>query len=295
MFKRRQTVIKMVRQAGILLLVLVIITGCQTSTPTPSPSPTLPPTETEIPPIPTKTEKPTRTTRPTNTPKPPTLTPEGYEAFTFEGEDGTIIAGYIFKPIEVNDKQIGLVLAHDLNSTHEVWFSFLEDFTGLGYTVMAFDLRGHGESMGDGSVVSRAMALDVLYAINILKDRGFDQIVCVGAKIGGTGCLMAAMETDLAGLVMISAPNKIGAIGVFDKDLAKIKIPKLVMVAEKDYTVEYEPLWVEDILNMYGLFPEPKQLFLIPGITSGTSMLFGSAGEEALNVLLDFLSSIADS
>ena len=262
-------------QGSILLFILFMITGCQTSPPTQQPP------EPTSPPVPTNTIAPT-----------PTIVPAIHGPITLITPDGYKLTGFLSLPDEANDMHIGLVLGHEFGSSYHSWDPFLEEFTQMGYTVLAFDFRGHGES--EGGQTFSALTIDTTEAIKFLKVRGFDRIVCMGSSMGGTGCLEASLDFELVGLVLISTPRKIQSAGVYKGDLAEILIPKLIMVAENDTANFTTPGFVDDIINMYEWSAEPKQIFLDPGYAHGVAMLLGEPGEEARSVLLKFLKDLVD-
>lgn len=205
--------------------------------------------------------------------------------------DGLELAGLLTYPEEALDKQIALVLGHENNTNLHSWDQLIQDLTDLGFTVLAFDFRGYGES--EGSQGFSTLAADVNAVIQYLQQEGYERIVCMGSSMGGTGCLEASLVNELSALVLISSPMNIQGSGVAKSDLAAIRIPKLVMVAENDMTGMNTPDFVEDILKMYEWSAEPKSLYLDQSFYHGTAILYASGG-EAKSTLLQFLAGIAD-
>ena len=120
------------------------ITASPTNTSLPSPEPTEASSHTNTP-------EPTATPSHTNTLVPtiePTMASFATEPLTLVTEDGVILAGHLTLPEPETDKQIGLILAHEVDSNHHVWDAMVSDFASMGFTVLAFDFRGHGESSG---------------------------------------------------------------------------------------------------------------------------------------------------
>lgn len=81
----------------------------------------------------------------------------------------------------------------------------------MGFTVLAFDFRGHGASEGREDFA--ALAMDLAPALAYLQGMGFERIVCMGSSMGGTACLETALTYEFAGLVLISTPMNIGIQG----------------------------------------------------------------------------------
>jgi pimeloyl-ACP methyl ester carboxylesterase len=217
--------------------------------------------------------------------------PENGFPITLETEDGLELVGFVFQPEVADDKHIGLLLAHENGSNYHSWDPLVETFTKMGFTVLAFDFRGFGGS--DGRSDFSSLGMDIAPALDFLQGMGFDRIVCMGSSMGGTACLEATMGFEFSGLGLISTPMNIAGSGITKrKDLEKIKIPKLVIQAENDFAEATTPGFVADVLRMYKWMSEPKQLFLDPGYSHGVTVLLGSDGEAALEVLLAFLQSL---
>jgi pimeloyl-ACP methyl ester carboxylesterase len=276
----------------ILCVVGMLVGGClsevsptrlpQAETGKPLPTATNSPT-----PTPTKTPEPTATQVPTPTPE-PTIAPFAPGSLTLLTEDGIVLAGYITLPEAEVDKHVALILAHERDSNYHAWDELVSDFVQMGYTVLAFDFRGHGESSGTADY--KTLLEDVSAAIDYLEFYGFAQIVCVGSSQGGTGCLAASLKYEtIIGLALISAPQNIQRKLVTKSDLEALEIPKLVMVAENDYAEFSTPGFVKNILQMYEFSAEPKLLWLEQGISHGTMMLLGDPGLEARTFFFDFL------
>jgi pimeloyl-ACP methyl ester carboxylesterase len=208
--------------------------------------------------------------------------------------DGETLAGFVTLPDEDIDRQVALILGHENASNYHSWDPLIEDLAGMGYTVLAFDFRGHGES--SGSEDYSTLKEDVDSVIRYLDFQGFDQIVCTGSSQGGTGCLASTLSTDsIVGLILISAPMNIRERHIKRSYIESLVIPKLVIVAENDSATYTTPDFVTDILKMYEWAAEPKSLYLDPGFLHGTALLYGESGTEGRNMFFDFLSSILDS
>lgn len=99
-----------------------------------------------------------------------------------------------------------ILLGHQNNADRGDWAPLDTDLQAAGYTVLAWDFRGFGDSdegeLGD-------IWHDWLAAITYASAQGARRIVGVGASMGGTSALVAASLDDrLQGVVTISAPAK---------------------------------------------------------------------------------------
>jgi alpha-beta hydrolase superfamily lysophospholipase len=219
-----------------------------------------------------------------------TITPESVEAVDVVASDGLPLAGWFYHPTGSPDKPIAVILAHQLNSSSWEWRAFAELLAQNGYPVLIFDFRGQGRS--PGVLDFATVGIDVEAAIRFLKSHQYDRIVCMGASMGGSGCLAAAIHHDLAGLVDLSGPMNIpGTRLVAEEELANLSIPKLFMIAEGD-TIPDWPAFVSDFMEMAGESPEPKALIVYPGQAHGTALLREDFGDEVVERLLDFLSGL---
>ena len=163
----------------------------------------------------------------------------------------------------------------------------------MGYTVLAFDFRGHGESSGSENY--NTLKEDVDSVIRYLEFQGFDKIVCAGASQGGTGCLASTLSTEtIIGLILISSPMNIQERHIKKSYLQTLEIPKLIMVSEDDSATIRTPDFVTSILKMYEWSAEPKTLYLAPGFLHGTALLYGEIGNEAMDLFINFLSSFIE-
>jgi polyhydroxybutyrate depolymerase len=201
---------------------------------------------------------------------------------SFKTEDEVKLSGTLF-----GEGQIGVILTHmgTIGSSQTSWYDFAERIGVKDFTALPFDFRGVGESQGQ---VDRALHIyDVRAAIMYLQKKGFEQIICMGASQGGTACLKAATEGELAGVVVIASPFGTGSpTSVEPEELATLTIPKLFICAEKDRN---EAL-VDYTKEMYDASPEPKEIVILEGASAhGTELFRSTIGEEFTKLLITFL------
>lgn len=113
--------------------------------------------------------------------------------------------------LEVEGAQ-AVVLVHGINSTRtgsDGQTTLLASMlVQAGYNVLMFDLRGHGISGGDqisGGYIER---LDVLGAVDVLRDRGLslDSIGLLGFSMGAATALLAAAGEPGVGALVVDSP-----------------------------------------------------------------------------------------
>ncbi|MFN2149624.1 MAG: alpha/beta fold hydrolase [Anaerolineales bacterium] len=252
-----------------IALLALLLSGCSTA-----PSADATPSPTVI---------PTAASQPSGTPAPSPVQPEQPLSVSFVAADGVQRSGRLFVSGENND--IGVVLAHmgAHGADQSSWTSFAELIALQGFGALTFNFRTNRSTL----------AIDVLAAIEFLRDQGYQHIVCIGASMGGTACLKAAMNTDLAGGVVISSLWTTGSgptggeLVVSREDLAGLRLPLLFVSTENDGN------GVPDaIKDMYEAAPEPKALKMLPGSAHGTDIFATHQGDELRDLLLDFLDNL---
>ncbi len=213
-------------------------------------------------------------------------------SITFETEDGVQIAGTLF-----GTGKIAVILAHQGSSNidpnvpvpgQSSWREFALTLAENGFTALTFDFRGLGESGGYWGYAT--LDKDVRAALNYLQDQQHNQIVCVGASMGGTACLRVAIDDEpFLGLITLSSPLVTGYndLVVLPEELNALTLPKLFITGEDDF-----PVVVRDTKKMYELSPEPKRLVLLQAHEHGTDLFFSSVGQELSATMLDFLKGL---
>jgi alpha/beta superfamily hydrolase len=246
-----------------LKLIVLLLSGCGTLLPAPTPTPT-------------------DTPKPTKTP-----TPEiAFEKVSFTTEDGLELSGTLF-----GEGDIAVVLAHQgtVGANQHSWHPFARLIAEKGFTALAFDFRGCGQS--EGVLQVGLLDKDMRAAIGFLHDRGFEHIVCMCASMGGTTCLKTALDTNLVGLAVIASTWSIGEspteIKVRPEDLSVLTMPKLFVTTEHDlYDIPAM------ITAMYELSPEPKEIKVFPGRVHGTDLFKTYLAGEFRELLVNFLEGL---
>jgi uncharacterized protein len=140
------------------------------------------------------------------------------EPISFES-DGNRLAGHIYRPPQAASGEVtpGIVMTGPVSSVKEQTLPhYAERFADAGYTVLAFDPRGFGESAGEprfhydpwlivsdyGNAAAHAMARE---------DVDSEQVAVVGVCMGGGYAVAtAARERRLAACVSIAGGYDIG-------------------------------------------------------------------------------------
>ncbi len=130
-----------------------------------------------------------------------------------------------------------------------------------GVMVLAYDNRGDGESQ-QGLPADRV--LDLLAAIDLVRARGAEKVVLLGASRGGTLSLDAATGTTVDAIVTLSSPPPVDGTAA----VAAVSAPSLYVNSEDDR-------FADDTQAMFEAANQPKEIEIYPGGDHGVA-LFGS-------------------
>ena len=238
---------------------------------------------------------PTTTLLPFVSPMPGTLTmtpanplsQDLSETVTFTTADGVSLAGTLF-----GDGAIAVILAHQgtYGADQTTWHPFARLLAERGYTALTFDFRGVGQS--GGRLLYGNLAMDVNAAAQFLQNRGYKQIICIGASMGGTACIRAAQDHVFVGLVTLASTMSAGSgsssLHLTSDDLENLTQPKLFISADNDNDI----VVYDTKRRLYELSPAPKNLLLLPGTQHGTDLFNTDTGEELSTAMLRFIENI---
>ena len=234
----------------------------------------------------THTQTPQPSAIPTTAPSPipPSATPDvKIELVNFTTQDDIKLAGTVF-----GEGDLAVILAHmgmpDVDQ--ESWQPFARLLAERGFTALTFDFRGRGKSKGNP--VFNRLPHDVDAAIQFLQDWGYERIVCIGASMGGTACMRAALDHDLVGLGVIASvmsngkPNQVSAY-----EVQQLTLPKVLVYAGNE-----APAVVIDMKIISDLAPEPKLVQVYQASAHGTNLFNTEYGGQLTELLIGFLEAI---
>ena len=218
---------------------------------------------------------------PTLTPTAMSKPPAAVETVSLTTEDDVTLSATLF-----GQGKLAVILAHQgtEGTDQKSWQPFAKALAEKGYAALTLDFRGRGQSKG--TLQASQLIKDVNAAIQFLRGRGYQRIVCMGASMGGTACLRAALDHDLVGLVVIASPMSSGAPTAIEPDeFSRLTLPKLYVCAESD---RYS-LVIPQMKQMFELSPKPKQFQFFPGTVHGTELFDTEHGGEFRHLLLTFV------
>lgn len=153
----------------------------------------------------------------------------------FRAADGTKLVGHRF-----GAGKTFVVLAHQYGGDLCQWVPYAKRLTSLGYTALAFDLRGFGLSQkryGDALI---RYDRDAVAAAKLAHRLGARKVFLVGASLGANAVLVAATETLIDGVVSLSAPATFRLDAV--ASAKKLTVPVLYLAGTFDGTYRAEAM-----------------------------------------------------
>jgi pyridoxine 5-phosphate synthase len=126
---------------------------------------------------------------------------------TFPSTDGVSIAGEYFEA--ASRPAPAVVLVHMLSRSRTDWGGLPDRIRDAGITALSIDLRGHGQSTGSAQDL-QALIQDVRAAAQWLATRPGvrgDQIAIVGASLGASLALLAAVEVPQVRALGLLSPS----------------------------------------------------------------------------------------
>ena len=198
------------------------------------------------------------------------------EEVSFTTDDGVTIKGTYWE----RDTDKELVLLHMLGRDRTDWNKFAGS---ADYTVLAIDLRGHGESDGDWQSFSdpdfNKMILDVKAANEFLSG----DVIVVGASLGANVALSYADNYPVAGIVLLSPANDYRGVDT-RAAITRYRRPLLIVTSRNDEQ-SYNPS-----ITMYNSAPsDAKQLKTYDDAGHGTRMFIK---EDLDDIIMQFIGSI---
>lgn len=129
-----------------------------------------------------------------------------------------------------------VVLVHDRGEDIDVWQPLRPALASAGWTVLAFDLRGHGGS--DGTWSPERAELDVHVPLVLARSHGARHVALMGAGEGALLALSAVEHAlpderlELADSLVLVSPGPLG--GREARSLRGQGLPKLVFFGAQD-------------------------------------------------------------
>ena len=175
------------------------------------------------------------------------------------------------EPVEGADKAV--LLVHGERRTRNDWKFLQGKLQHSGFSTLAVDLRGHGDSQPVGvpplpDTTYQAMAADVEAGLAYLREQGATQIMLVGADLGANLVLtVGAQAQDATNAVLLSPGLKIHGIRA-DAALKAWGERSVLFVVSND-----DPYSAKSALLLDAQARGPKHLEIYTGAGKGATML----------------------
>ncbi len=181
--------------------------------------------------------------------------------------DGTAIVAHRF-----GRGKTAVVLVHQYGADLCQWTPYARRLARLGYTAIAFDLRGFGRSQHRAPPAGLRYDADVTAAVAEARREGATRVVIVGASIGGNAAVVAAarIRPAVAGVVSLSGPAtfRLDAVAA----AKQLRVPALYIAAEVDEGGTY----ATDAKTMFTATPSAeKSVEIVPGALHGVALVAG--------------------
>ena len=182
----------------------------------------------------------------------------------------------------------GVILAHGGRYTRSSWKAQAEILNRHGYTVLAPDFRGHGDSVGPGTddPYSAPLHLDLLACVRHLRTHGAESVAIVGGSLGGLAAGDAALHAkpgEIDAIVFLASTASLR-----DADISKLPGRKLFIVARDDRSGSGKPRLI-NIRRDQERVPPPSELRIFEGEAHAQELFSTTQGAEVMDAILRFL------
>lgn len=192
-------------------------------------------------------------------------------------EDSKNLVGTFYKS---EDSRGSIILLHMLDHDKSSWIDFAKLLQKNKYSVLAVDMRGHGESDGDwndfGSDEFNDMVFDVKAAKLYLVKEGVDvtKLSIIGASIGSNIALKYSVaDNDVKTIVLLSPGIDYRGVMSGQDMLDYENRPLLIVASSED---EYSAKSSEKLLKISK--STTKELKMYSGVGHGTDMFDAEPG-----------------
>ena len=231
----------------------------------------------------------TLTPEPQESPTPEPVYPYDTETVSITTEDGLHLSGNFFKAAG----EVAVLFVHMSGPNDQKnWIPFANNVAQRGFPALTIDMRcfGASECRGGAEPGWVTTTRDLQAALDFLRAKGFKNIVCAGASMGGRSCVTVAFDEQLAGLIILSGTSSADPEKQDLKEMLNPGMPKLFIVAESDPTTNV----TDEMTALYENAPEPKAFHTFPGEAHGTGFFRSPHAAAVSRLMYDFLYAIRD-
>jgi len=175
---------------------------------------------------------------------------------SFPSRDGLILRGWW---LEAGDNNPVIVVVHgsEGNRAHpaERMLGIAKDLVSHGYSILMFDMRGHGESEGEHISAGYYEKNDVLGAIDYIRQRDTEsKIGVLGFSMGAATSLMAVAESEEIDAVVADCAYA-DIVSIIESEfskrskLPKFFIPIILFITRNIYDVDFTAIIPEEAVR----------------------------------------------
>lgn len=200
------------------------------------------------------------------------------ERVSFPTQDGGVVSADVY-----GNGSHGVVLAHGGRFSKQSWEKQAKVLVAAGLRALAIDFRGYGQSRA-GHLSSDGRHLDVLAAVDYLRQTGATTVSVVGASMGGDHAAEAAeVEPDTIDRLVLLAAGAYTA-------LTRMRGRKLFILSRDDVMGE-SIRRLPAIREQYYRASDPKEFVILEGAAHAQFIFATEQGERLMQEILRFLST----
>ncbi|MEK7539848.1 MAG: alpha/beta fold hydrolase, partial [Patescibacteria group bacterium] len=163
----------------------------------------------------------------------------GMQKVSFITSDGATIHANYLKA----QSSRAAILVHQFNSSKESYNGLGKLLNENGYGVLAIDLRGHGESRGQGSLANptylsgkdfQNMRLDLSAAQKFLSEKSYKDFFIVGASIGANLAIIYPFESSGFKAAVALSPGEDFKSLLPLQACQKTRVPTMIVASRED-------------------------------------------------------------
>lgn len=167
--------------------------------------------------------------------------------------------------------ETGVVLLHQSSGGGCGWSGYAQWLDTQGVMTIAPDLCGHGRAVCDDQVAAD-VAAQVDAAVQVLRERGAERVVLVGASLGGGAAEQGAGTADVDAVVSLSPTTGDNpGLDPIEERASRIEVPYLVIGAEDDESIDI------DLLRAAGEAASDGTVEVVEGSDHGYALVTDSA------------------
>lgn len=213
----------------------------------------------------------------------PSADPAIGQPISIETADGLALPG-----TQYGAGRTAVIFATTSDTRQDTWAEVAQEVAQAGYLALTFDFRFWEPGNARALDLMNAADTDLLAAVEYARGQGAEQVVVIGASLGGLAAAKIAAQTGLDGLVVLGAPLSDPAltIHVTPEELAAATMPKLIVLSTNDTAVA-----AARTQALYDLAADPKELLTFPSTQHATQLLAGPHAADLRAAILTFLNT----